>query len=784
MLKWIKHDPSKRQQGNSERQAAKRQRLLRPLRRIRHESLEDRRVLAATIDVSVAAPGSVPESSNEGLVYTLTRDQTIDRLAVRFELSGDAVFGEDYSVDEADPDTVYLPEVNSGSGPVIGNAVFPAGESTISFSVDPIDDSLAEPNEDVIVTILEPQEFGPVFGAASQQLSGSPTRYYAVDEANQLAIVNVETGIPDVIGTIDSAQSIQDLAFLDDGTLFGISSDNLYEIELDDVNGGLVDTRFLGAHNIIAANALTAARGGDFNSEPGDLLAVGTAALDLQGIDLEFINGQWVYVQTVTLFDIDGALQSEGFVSNFESSGDLDYLSDDQLVLSATEFDLFSNPAPYDSLIEIATPGTTPVIESPPVPAQDPGVDFDEIFGLAFDGFDSFAFSGKRLLTVNPLTLNTSFELQMAGEVYNVGAPSSAVGTIVDSASGGDRDGIGLYQPDISLFHLRETLTPGLADIYARFGPDGDSGWGPLAGDWNNDGVDTIGLYQPSNSLFHLTDSFLSTTSDHLFAFGPGGPGWLPVAGDWNGDGVETVGLYEVGESLFHLKNSFTGGAADIYFSFGTVGTDYVPVAGDWNGDGLDTVGLYRTSDSTFLLSDDVSAGPPDQQFAFGPAGGAGWRPLAGDWDGDGIDTVGLYQPNLPLFHLKNTFSGGSADEFVAFGPFGDQGWIPIAGDWSAPAATAPLAVPLNASAAAVDDSDDDDEAGSEALRVDLAMAGNSFGSAADSDRAGSRAATMESLVSESGLSRAADESDSDSATATDAALEDWISASATGYAI
>ncbi len=763
--------------NDGKRRAEKRRRWIRPLRRIQHERLEDRRVLAATIDISVAAPGSIPESSDDELVYTLTRDETVNRLAVRFSLSGDAVFGTDYTVDDADPDTVYLPDADSGSGPVIGNAVFPAGESTVSFAVEPVEDSLSEPNEDVIVTILEPQEFGPVFGAASLDPSGSPTRYYAVDEANRLAVVDVETGLPDVIGTIDSAQSIQDLAFIDDGTLFGISADDLYEIELDDVGGGLVDTRFLGNHNIISANALTDARGGDFNSGPGDLLAVGTAALDLQGINLEFVNGQWVFIETVTVYDIDNALQAEGFASNFESSGDLDYLTDDQLVLSATEFDAFSNPAPFDSLIEIATPGTTPVIETAPVPAQDPGVDFDEIFGLAFDGFDSFAFSGNRLLTVNPLTLNTSFELQTAGEVYNVGAPSAAVGTIVDAASGTARDGIGLYQPSISLFHLKETLTPGIADIYALFGPDGDLGWGPLAGDWNNDGVDTIGLYQPGNGLFHLTDSFSSTTSDHLFAFGPGGPGWLPVAGDWNGDGVETVGLYEVGESLFHIKNTFTGGPADIYFSFGTVGTDYVPVAGDWNGDGLDTVGLYRTSDSTFLLSDDFSAGPPDHQFAFGPAGGAGWRPLAGDWDGDGVDTVGLYQPSFPLFHLKNTLVGGSADEFVAFGPFGDQGWIPIAGDWSAPAMTAPLTAPLNADPAAAEGWGDEDDAGAEARRVDLAMESKLIGSAAETDQAVSPDAdTVELLASEADASTADGGSDSGSVSATDAALENWRS--------
>lgn len=771
---WMRTNNSKAKQRATKRHLAKRRQSISPLRRVRHQRLEDRWLLVATVDVSVAAPESVSEGSNQGLVYTLTRDETIGRLAVRFELSGDAVFGEDYGINDADPNTVYVPDSLPESGPLIGNAVFPSGEATVSFSVDALDDRLGEPDEEVIVTILAPEEFGPVFGAASYDPPGEPTRYYAVDDASQLALVDVETGVVDVIGTIDSSQAIQDLAFIDDGTLFGISGDNLYEIDIADVNGGLIDTRFMGNHNIISANALTAARGGDFNSAQGDLLAIGTAALDLQGIDLEFINDQWVMVNTVTLFDIDATLQSEGYVGNFESSGDLDYLTDDQLIVSATEFDQFSNPAPYDSLIEIATTGANPVIASAPVPAQDPGVNFDDIFGLAFDGFDSYAFSGNRLLTVNPLTLNTSFELEVTGEVYNVGVPSVAVGTITDSVSSSSQDGIGLYQPDISLFHLKETLTPGFADIYSLFGPSGDLGWAPLAGDWNNDGVDTIGLYQPSNSLFHLNDVFSSSSSDHLFAFGPGGPGWLPVAGDWNADGIETVGLYEVGESRFHLKNTFTGGASDIYFTFGTVGSGYIPIAGDWDGDGFDTLGLYRPGDSTFLLKNDFSAGVADYQFVFGPGGGAAWRPLAGDWDGNGIDTIGLYQPTLPLFHLKNNFVGGFADDYVSFGPAGDQGWIPIAGDWNP--TTTITTIPAPPPQADQDDGGNRDNSDAElaAYRVDQAIENKLIGTEVAGTNARSAAAdeAVEVLSSQAD----GDEDDDDPSATVDGVLVDWPS--------
>ena len=44
-------------------------------------------------------------------------------------------------------------------------------------------------------------------------------------------------------------------------------------------------------------------------------------------------------------------------------------------------------------------------------------------------------------------------------------------------------DTIGFYQPDISLFHLKDTFTPGASDQFFQFGPGGNAGWPPLTGD-------------------------------------------------------------------------------------------------------------------------------------------------------------------------------------------------------------------------------------------------------------------------------------------------------------
>ena len=256
-------------------------------------------------------------------------------------------------------------------------------------------------------------------------------------------------------------------------------------------------------------------------------------------------------------------------------------------------------------------------------------------------------------------------------------------------------DTVGLYQPNTSLFHLKDTFTPGASDHYFKFGPGESAGWIPLAGDWNGDGVVTIGLYQPDISLFHLKDSFTPGASDHYFQFGPGGSaGWIPLVGDWNGDGIDTIGLYQPSISLFHLKDSFAPGTSDHYFQFGPVGNaGWTPLAGDWDGNGTDTVGFYQPNISLFHLKDTFTPGASDHYFQFGPGSSAGWKPLAGDWNGDGVDTIGLYQPNISLFHLKDTFTPGASDHYFQFGPGNSAGWTPLVGDWNGPETPAALHV-------------------------------------------------------------------------------------------
>jgi lysyl endopeptidase len=53
-----------------------------------------------------------------------------------------------------------------------------------------------------------------------------------------------------------------------------------------------------------------------------------------------------------------------------------------------------------------------------------------------------------------------------------------------------------------------------------------------------------------------------------------------PLAGDWDNDGIDTIGVYRNGQ--FMLRNTNTIGFADWVFDLGIPGD--MPIAGNWDG--------------------------------------------------------------------------------------------------------------------------------------------------------------------------------------------------------
>jgi hypothetical protein len=239
---------------------------------------------------------------------------------------------------------------------------------------------------------------------------------------------------------------------------------------------------------------------------------------------------------------------------------------------------------------------------------------------------------------------------------------------------------IGVYQPGSSKFYLRDTNSAGVADNAFVYGPAG-SGWIPLSGDWNGDGVQTPGLYNSSTATFYLRNSNDAGAAELKFVYGPTGGGWIPIVGDWDNDGDETIGLFNPITSKFYLRNTNDAGPANLAFVYGPTGANWTPIIGDWNGDGEDTIGLYSATTSKFYLRNTNAAGVADISFVYGPES-TGWTPLAGDWNADGLTTIGLYRLDTSTFYLRNSNTPGPADSTFVFGGAGNT-WMPLVGTWT-----------------------------------------------------------------------------------------------------
>lgn len=55
--------------------------------------------------------------------------------------------------------------------------------------------------------------------------------------------------------------------------------------------------------------------------------------------------------------------------------------------------------------------------------------------------------------------------------------------------------------------------------------------------------TNTVGLYQ--DGLWMFRDGFDNSAQIIAFRFGPQESGWIPLTGDWDGDGIDGIGLYK-----------------------------------------------------------------------------------------------------------------------------------------------------------------------------------------------------------------------------------------------
>ena len=236
-------------------------------------------------------------------------------------------------------------------------------------------------------------------------------------------------------------------------------------------------------------------------------------------------------------------------------------------------------------------------------------------------------------------------------------------------------DTIGVFQPTIDQFQLRDSNSSGPADHLITFGQIDDQ---PVVGDWNGSGTDKPGVFRQSTGQF-----LLQISASKIIVVNFGLPGELAVVGDWDGNGIDTPGVFNPVNGLWRLTNGINGlnvggstPPGSNTFTFGQGGD--LPIAGDWDGNGVDGVGLFRGGNTTFFLSNGFQGVIDIKPFIFGVVGG---KPIAGDWNGDGITTIGVFNPSNGVFSLNNTNSAGNGVGDLVFN-FGNKSDIPLAGDW------------------------------------------------------------------------------------------------------
>ncbi len=245
-------------------------------------------------------------------------------------------------------------------------------------------------------------------------------------------------------------------------------------------------------------------------------------------------------------------------------------------------------------------------------------------------------------------------------------------------------DTVGLHDPqrlDWTLHNRFNSIRVDVAEFRA-----GRVGAIPLAGDWDGDGRDTVGWYDPATQKWFLNNATDGTFDGVTYATRqPGaGPSWLPIAGDWNNDGIDTVGLYRPGANNWYLSDGIGvwESVTTIVRPARVITKSWLPIAGNWDGEGGDSIGIYDASRGRWILNNDIDGRTDDINLIRGRRPHPTWKPVAGDWNNNGEDTVGLYNPATGRWYLNNK-TDGTANDSIRFRTLGALAASrPVAGAW------------------------------------------------------------------------------------------------------
>lgn len=229
-------------------------------------------------------------------------------------------------------------------------------------------------------------------------------------------------------------------------------------------------------------------------------------------------------------------------------------------------------------------------------------------------------------------------------------------GESTDTLAPGDYDGDG--KTDLAVFRPSSGSNPdfyivksdGFVFTTASWGEPGDR---PVIGDYDGDGKDDIAVHRSSNNTWY---SINSTGGWDIAQYGQAGD--VPVWGKFDADLKTDRGVYRNGQWI--VANS-SGGTSTA--NWGEAGDVLVPA--DYDGDDRDDFAVWRPSNGVWYIRHSSN-----QNLIFTQWGQLGDVPAPGDFDGDGRDEPTIYRTGL--WYLFRSTQG------IAVGNWGVPGDIPV----------------------------------------------------------------------------------------------------------
>ncbi len=179
------------------------------------------------------------------------------------------------------------------------------------------------------------------------------------------------------------------------------------------------------------------------------------------------------------------------------------------------------------------------------------------------------------------------------------------------------------------------------------------SGWVPLVGDFNGDGMDDIVVWHPANGDWQVAVSdgtkFNPLGGSWLLNWATGS-GWIPLVGDFDGDGKDDIVVWhpENGDWQVAVSDAtkFTPVGGSWLLNWAT-GPGWIPLVGDFDGDGKDDIVVWHpeNGDWQVAVSDGTKFIPVGGSWLFNWPQGSGWIPFVGDFNGDGKDDIVVWHP-------------------------------------------------------------------------------------------------------------------------------------------